>query len=679
MESQRQGSHSSLTNAEYDALVYTLPEKPSLLDFVLLYPRAVGHFFRRVTIAFGWRYCAFVVLVYGLNQGVGESFSFFATQYLLTDPRPSGLDLSPERFAAVEGFANVPWQMKAIYGMLSDLIPIYGLHRSPYIAIASVVGTGSFFLLSFASGPAFVTPFVAVLLLLANFSMASPDVMIDASMAERTAANPRHGTDLQALAWGMMSCFSLVASIAKGYILDSLGTRAVFGLSIVTSLLLFPPAIWQWLGETQSQDAHQCCDIKAIARRVKDTCQATDVAAVIKLSLGVCLLSFALGGISIGTSSSLVITVTAATVCMLVVYLTYTLERSVSYTLAKASVYIFLSGAIQPSTPVMFYWYKETDESCTPAGIDEWYTPLEELQGGFWEAVTGDVHNAYPRPCFDAKFVGWMSVVGYASFALGTGLYNRYFSSWPYRKIWTGTQIIFVFLNLLDYVWISRWNLKVGIPDKAFVMGEEVLSPLFARLSIMPMFVLTARLCPPQIAATLFALTMGLSNFGAKMGGYAGIALLSALGGVDSPGFHNLRVLVIIRSLTRALPILLIPFLVPDGSPSDPEHLDAGCHSSDGDTGEEAAVDRATKGLDNRITTHVSISKHAHSAAVEELDHDAKRGTTSERRGDCLAIPETMPVAPPPELVASCGVAAPAGTTKQRQHQQNAAAVVLRA
>lgn len=163
-----------------------------------------------------------------------------------------------------------------------------------------------------------------------------------------------------------------------------------------------------------------------------------------------------------------------------------------------------------------------------------------------------------------------MSVVGYASFAVGTAAYNRYFSAWSYRRIWQFTQIIFVVLNLSDYVWVSRWNLALGIPDRVFVMGEEVLSPMFARLAAMPMFILAARLCPEGIEATLFALTMGLSNFGSKMGSYVGIGLLSALGGVDAPHFTNLRLLVVVRSLTRALPIALIPFLVPVGSPNDP-------------------------------------------------------------------------------------------------------------
>ncbi|KAJ1621741.1 BT1 family-domain-containing protein [Pavlovales sp. CCMP2436] len=431
--------------------------------------------------AFGWRPLVFIALVYGLNQGLGESLSFFASQYLLTDAPPAGLGLSPRRFAAVDGFANIPWQMKSAFGLLSDMCPIRGLRRTPYITIAAVAGSAAFATLA-VGNPAILAPsLVALLLLFANFSMASPDVMIDAAMAERTRSHPLHGPDLQALAWGTLSFCSLVGSCIKGSLLAKFGTRSLFGASVVTSAVMLVPSLKGWLCERP--------------------------------------------------------------------------YAAVSMVLAKVSIYIFLSGAIQPSTPVMFYWFKASESSCTPQG----------------------------EPCFSPEFIGWMSVVGYASFAVGTVLYHRYFIAWSYRRIWQMTQVVFVALNLLDFIWVSRWNLEIGLPDTAFVLGEEVLSPVFARLSAMPMFIIAARLCPEGIEATLFALTMGLSNFGGKMGSYLGIGLLNALGGVDAPEFANLRLLVVIRSLTRALPLILIPFLVPLGSPSDPEVL------TDADDAEAAA------------------------------------------------------------------------------------------
>ena len=124
-------------------------------------------------------------------------------------------------------------------------------------------------------------------------------------------------------------------------------------------------------------------------------------------------------------------------------------------------------------------------------------------------------------------------------------------------------------VNLLDLIWVRRANLDLGIPDTYFFFGEELLGPVVSRLNTMPLFILAAKLCPPKMEGTLFALNMGLSNFGVILGTYMGNGLLLALGGVKGPEFENLDVLVIIRSLARLLPIALIPFLIPDGAPSD--------------------------------------------------------------------------------------------------------------
>lgn len=121
----------------------------------------------------------------------------------------------------------------------------------------------------------------------------------------------------------------------------------------------------------------------------------------------------------------------------------------------------------------------------------------------------------------------------------------------------------------MDLIWVQRWNKSLGISDKAFMLGEEVISPLISRFNTMPVFILAAKLCPPKMEATLFAMTMGLSNFGSVIGGYVGVGLLEVFGGVRAPEFHNIELLVLTRSLTRLLPILLIPYLVPLGRPSD--------------------------------------------------------------------------------------------------------------
>ena len=82
-------------------------------------------------------------------------------------------------------------------------------------------------------------------------------------------------------------------------------------------------------------------------------------------------------------------------------------------------------------------------------------------------------------------------------------------------------------------------NLIVGVPDKMFLFGEDVIGPILDKLLSMPMYILVAKHMPPGVEATLFALEMGLSNFGAQTGKYLGVVLLAVLGGVEPPEFVN--------------------------------------------------------------------------------------------------------------------------------------------
>jgi hypothetical protein len=147
-------------------------------------------------------------------------------------------------------------------------------------------------------------------------------------------------------------------------------------------------------------------------------------------------------------------------------------------------------------------------------------------------------------------------------------MYNKYFGQWPYRKIWTLTSMLFIVLSFLDLIWVNRWNLRLGISDRAFVIGQELFVPVIMRLAAMPLFVLAAQLCPANVEATLFALIMGISNMSWVTGSYLGVGVVAALD-VYEPTFYNIEALIYIRSACSFIPLLLIPILCPKGTPSD--------------------------------------------------------------------------------------------------------------
>ena len=107
---------------------------------------------------------------------------------------------------------------------------------------------------------------------------------------------------------------------------------------------------------------------------------------------------------------------------------------------------------------------------------------------------------------------------------------------------------------------------------------------------------------------------MGLANFGYAAGGYTGTALLYALGGVEPPAFANLRLLVVLRSLARLLPLTFIPLLVPLGSPRDAAFDLGGGGGGGGDGVSLAAVARGSGADDGAAVRGVS---DADAATVE--------------------------------------------------------------
>ena len=169
----------------------------------------------------------------------------------------------------------------------------------------------------------------------------------------------------------------------------------------------------------------------------------------------------------------------------------------VNKTLARASLFIFVSRSLQPSSSFLFLWQKQSDSN------------------NCFSAADGRVRTEnYERPCFSPEFISNIRLVSAVVFIIGTGIYNKYLSHWSYRRIWTCTQILLCMFGFLDVIWVLRYNRYVGIPDTFFALGDKVLVELVDRLNRMPMYVLAATLCPEGLEATIFAVNMGLSNLG---------------------------------------------------------------------------------------------------------------------------------------------------------------------
>jgi folate/biopterin transporter len=510
-------------------IVYQPPENPTWVDKLLHMPRSLVHFVHNLSTAFGPKFVFVVFAIYGLQQGLGSAYFFQARDYYFKDVA----ELSPGEAQIFTSSSMVPWNIKPLYGMWADTMSVMGFHRTPVLILSGLIGSLCLFLLSVA----LVSATVAVVFMFGvNYSIASPDVMVDASVAEKVAKHPEFGSDLQALCWGSMAFGSIIGYGTSGILIQALGPAPVFGILIVFSLIVLACGSMGWFGELRTHE-----------KPTKTYCRVVDwYSHYYSEHKSIFNLAVVLSSMALFVAVAVIIITDwyARFAVILVVgtavpsYFYYDNVKHGHKEVAKCGLFLFLTTATTPEiSTTMFYWYTDAE-------------------GG---------------PNFTPIFVGIIQMCSYIAMIAGIALYNNYMTKWQFRSIFTSAQLLLVACGMLDIILVSRANTKVGIPDEAFaIISDSTLSAMMNRLLYIPMFVLAARVCPPGAEATLFAMFMSLINFGSSVAIYFGSFWVFVLGITDT-NYDNFVYLIIIRSVARLIPIPIIYMLVPPGTPSDSE------------------------------------------------------------------------------------------------------------
>lgn len=79
-----------------------------------------------------WSFVFGVVSLYGINQGLGGSLGRVATEYYMKDVQK----VQPSESQALTAITKIPWIIKPLWGILTDVLPIFGFHRRPYFILA---------------------------------------------------------------------------------------------------------------------------------------------------------------------------------------------------------------------------------------------------------------------------------------------------------------------------------------------------------------------------------------------------------------------------------------------------------------------------------------------------------------------------------------------------------------
>jgi folate/biopterin transporter len=160
----------------------------------------------------------FVYFIAGATTLAGVATTFYFKE---------DLELSIPQTQLLGAIAIIPWSIKPLYGFLSDVQPVWGLRRKPYLFLSGLLGAAGYF--SMATWVSdFAGAFAAVFISGMGFALA--DVIVDGIVAEQSRTQKEAGR-LQSICRAALLIGALIVSYASGILVELIGPRNVFLLT----------------------------------------------------------------------------------------------------------------------------------------------------------------------------------------------------------------------------------------------------------------------------------------------------------------------------------------------------------------------------------------------------------------------------------------------------------------
>lgn len=172
---------------------------------------------------------------------------------------------------------------------------------------------------------------------------------------------------------------------------------------------------------------------------------------------------------------------------------------------------------------------------------------------------------------FEPEFLGRVRLVTSIAALVGIWIFQRFLKAVPFRSIFAWTTVLSTVFGFTMLLLVTHTNRAIGIGDEWFSLGDSLILTVMGEISFMPVLVLSARICPPGVEATLFALLMSILNLAGLLSHELG-ALLTHWLGITETDFENLWLLVTLTNLSTLLPLPLL-FLLPKTSSQGDEKI----------------------------------------------------------------------------------------------------------
>lgn len=172
----------------------------------------------------------FFAAVYFVQAAVGISA---LAQFLFTR---NELGLSFIELGLLAALPTISWSIKPIYGFLTDMVPIAGYRRRPYLHIMPLITVISW-LYIWKFSDSFVS--FAIPLMIANIGLGFTDVICDGLVVQQT--DKKTAGRYQSICWGALTIGAIVTTFLSGILLgrEIVSIRGMFLITAMMPLITF--------------------------------------------------------------------------------------------------------------------------------------------------------------------------------------------------------------------------------------------------------------------------------------------------------------------------------------------------------------------------------------------------------------------------------------------------------
>ena len=514
-------------------------------------------------------------LIISFNQGIG-SISDLAVQYYFKDD----LKIEPARLSQIFSLILIPWTIKPIFGMITDLFPIFGYRRKNYIILCGIINVLCWLYMSFLVKTLFESVFC---LLIINICLSFSTVLGEAIVVElsklETTNNASTAKDYVSLFFFCKYVGALLSSYLKGLFVELMSIRTIFFISailpwmIVTAgFILVEVKINNHLKEEESISPNS--DKNNYLEYVNE-----DEKVLLKEK------SFDNKNRDLNLSKE-------------IKNKSEKNKKDVNYNILESKEEILeekekFAKLDDNNKDLQEHLIKDkthdTNENKNTENLENSYHSIffpskkpspKELLSEFVNFIcqkyvlvpTIFIFVFMATPAFGDPFFYFLtnelkftaSSLGKISFFTTAGtliaiwLYRTYFTKCNFRILITiGTIISFIF-TLLTYLLVKRVNKILGISDFFLVLFSSSFLSMLGELIMMPMLSLACLLCPKNLEGTVYAFFLSALNLGGVLSNLFGSIITTWLR-ITSKDYHNLDKLILISNIFSLAPL---PFLL---------------------------------------------------------------------------------------------------------------------